>query len=47
MSKSAAHPDEAELLARDVCAAGGMSPNSTTGNLLREIGFRYEQLLGL
>ncbi|MEW5297936.1 MAG: hypothetical protein WDW36_001112 [Sanguina aurantia] len=47
MSKSAAHPDEAELLAREVCAAGGMSPNSTTGNLLREIGFRYEQLLGL
>lgn len=44
LSRSAAHPDEAECLTRDVCDIGGLTPNDTTQHLLAEIALRYEQL---
>lgn len=47
LANSFAHPDEAELLVREVCKVGGLSPNSVTYNLIVETRFRYEQLCGL
>lgn len=47
MANSLARPDEAECLAREVCAVGDLSPNATTYNLLAETRFRYEQLCSL
>lgn len=47
LAKCLAHPDEAELLAKEVCSLGNLSPNSTTYNLLAETRIRFEQLVGL
>ena len=44
LSKTAAHPEEAERLAAAVLDAGGISPNNTTDHLLKQISFRFEQL---
>ncbi len=47
LAKSLAHPDEAWQLAKEICQAGGLSPNQTTYNLLAETRIRYEQLCGI
>ncbi|PNH09795.1 hypothetical protein TSOC_003552 [Tetrabaena socialis] len=44
LSRSAADPDEAQLMVRDVCGRGGFSPNGTSQRLMEEICFRFEQL---
>lgn len=41
MAQSAAHPDDAERLTKDVCAMGAISPNTTTSRLLQEIAMRW------
>ncbi|GIL82357.1 hypothetical protein Vretimale_11824 [Volvox reticuliferus] len=46
LARSAADPDEAQLLAREVCRRGGFSLNATAQHLLEEICFRFEQLNG-
>ncbi|GLC69503.1 hypothetical protein PLESTF_000839300 [Pleodorina starrii] len=46
LSRSAADPDEAHLLVRDVCGRGGFDANGTSQRLLEEICFRFEQLHG-
>lgn len=44
LTKTLCHPDEAENVAREVCLAGDLSPNSTTYTLLTEARLRYEQI---
>ena len=44
LTKSLAHPDETEIVAREVCLAGDLSPNATTFTLLTEARLRYEQI---
>ncbi|GIL60213.1 hypothetical protein Vafri_14823 [Volvox africanus] len=46
LARSAADPDEAQLVAREVCRRGGLSLNATAQHLLEEICFRFEQLNG-